>query len=96
MKLARFAHRVALSSESGNVLRHIHPERAQALLQSGVARTLSYYPIGLIDEIVLTNQLFVSPRNPKSFTDPRNRYLSRSSQDPNVPRGTQRAMWFKF
>jgi hypothetical protein len=94
LKLSRFAHRIALTSSGGNIVRRIHPERARALLASGDARLRSAYPSGSIDEIILTNRLFAAPIKPKSFIDPRNWYSSRSSQDTNVPRGTLRSTWF--
>lgn len=94
MKLSRFAHRIALTSPSGNILRRLHPERARALLASGEARLCSSYPRGVVDEIVLTGQLFSSPAKPKSFIGPRNLYLSRSSQATNSPRGITRTTWF--
>jgi hypothetical protein len=94
LKLRRFAHRIALTSVNGNIVRHLHPERARALLASGDARLGSFSPAGLINEIILTNQLFAAPKKPKSFINPRNLYCSRSSQDTNVPRGTTRSTWF--
>ena len=94
VKLSRFAHRIALTSPSGNILRRLHPERARALLASGDARLRSAYPSGYIDEIILTNRLFASPIKPKSFLDKRNLYSSRSSQDTNVPRGMTRSTWY--
>ena len=95
MKLARFAHRIALTSVNGNIVRRLHPERARALIASGDARLRDTYPRGIVDEIILTNHLFATPIKPKSFVDARHWYVSRSSQDTNVPRGTLRSTWFQ-
>ena len=94
MKLSRFAHRIALVSSSGNILRRLHPQRAKAMLASGDACLASYYASGFIDEIVLTNHITCSPLKPKSWLNKRNLYSSPSSQDTNVARGTLRSTWF--
>ena len=94
LKLTRFAHRILLTNVDGHIVRRLHPERARALLASGDAR-LSGATAGRIDQIVLTNRLFDTPAQPRRYVKARNLYISRSTQDTNVPRGMSRGVWFR-